>query len=43
MGKGRDDGRIDRVKASDYIADEMHWYALDVVRQRLREAKIVEV
>lgn len=34
MGKGRDDGRIDRVRASDYIADELHWYALDVVRQK---------
>lgn len=31
MGKGRDDGRIDR---KHFEGDELHWYAIDVVRQK---------
>lgn len=31
MGKGRDTGRIDR---KHFEGDELHWYAIDVVRQK---------
>lgn len=34
MGKGREDGFIDRLRSDAFTDDELHWYAIDVARQK---------